>query len=192
MLATAEALSKMPHRPRRSVLFVATTAEESGLLGSAGYVAHSLFPIAQTAADINLDEVNVRGATKDIAALGTDQSTLGTMFAAAAAAESLTVANRPDVGGGFFRSDHFPFAKAGVPALSVQSGEDFVGKPTGWGRQQAADFEEHRYHQPSDEWTPLFRYDGMSQEVRVVMRLTLAVADAAEMPVWLPGADFRR
>ena len=192
MLATAEALSKMPHRPRRSVLFIATTAEESGLLGSAGYVAQPIFPIAQTAADINLDEVNVRGSTRDIAALGTDQSTLGTMFNAAAAAESLKVENRPDVGGGFFRSDHFPFAKAGVPALSLQPGEDFVGKPAGWGKQQEADFEEHRYHQPADEWTPVFRYDGMSQEVRVVMRLVLAVADASDLPGWLPGADFRR
>ncbi|HKE12370.1 MAG TPA: M20/M25/M40 family metallo-hydrolase [Myxococcota bacterium] len=192
MLATAEALSKMPKRPRRSVLFVATTAEESGLLGSAGYVAHPLFPISQTAADINLDEVNVRGATRDIGALGSDQSSLGSMFAEAAGAESLKVANRPDVGGGFFRSDHFPFAKAGVPAVSIQPGEDFVGKPAGWGRQQAREFEEHRYHQPSDEWTPLFRYDGMSQEVRVVMRLTLAVANATDMPKWLPGADFRR
>ncbi|HWH02237.1 MAG TPA: M28 family peptidase [Gemmatimonadales bacterium] len=192
MLATAEALSKMPRRPRRSVLFVATTAEESGLLGSAGYVAHPLFPLAQTAADINMDEVNVHGATRDIAALGTDQSSLGKMFSDAAAAESLKVANRPDVGGGFFRSDHFPFAKAGVPALSIQAGEDFIGKPGGWGRQQEQDFEEHRYHQPSDEWTPLFRYDGMSQEVRVVMRLTLAVADATDLPRWLPGADFKR
>ena len=192
MLATAEALSKLPHRPRRSILFIATTAEESGLLGSAGYVAHPLVPIAQTAADLNLDEVNVRGPTRDIAALGSDQSTLGALFASAAAAESLRVANRPDVGGGFFRSDHFPFAQAGVPSLSIEPGLDFIGKPAGWGRAQADEFDAHRYHQPSDEWTPLFRYDGMSQEVRVVMRLALAVADAAGLPEWLPGADFKR
>jgi hypothetical protein len=192
MLAVAEALAKLPHHPKRSVLFVATTAEESGLLGSAGYVAHPLVPLAQTVADLNLDEVNVRGPTRDIAALGSDQSTLGALFAGAAAAESLRVVNRPDVGGGFFRSDHFPFATAGVPAISIQPGVDFVGKPAGWGKQQEQEFEEHRYHQPSDEWTPLFRYDGMSQEVRVVLRLAVAIADAAGMPEWLAGADFKR
>lgn len=192
LLAVAEGLTRMKERPKRSVLFVSTTAEESGLLGSAGYVAHPLVPLAKTAADLNLDEVNVRGPTRDIAALGTDQSSLGAMFTAAATAESLKVVNRPDIGGGFFRSDHFPFAKAGVPALSIQPGEDFVGKPAGWGRAQTREFDEHRYHQPSDEWTPLFRYDGMTQEVRVVMRLALAIANTPGMPVWLSGADFKR
>ena len=192
MLATAEAMTRLPHPPRRSILFVATTAEESGLLGSAGYVANPLVPLDQTAAVLNIDEANVRGPTRDIAAMGGELSTLGPAFAAAAAAESLTVSSQPDVAGGFFRSDHFPFARAGVPAISIEPGLDFVGRPAGWGREQAALFDEHRYHQPSDEWTPAFRYDGMSQEVRVALRLGLALANAAEFPEWFATSGFHR
>jgi Zn-dependent M28 family amino/carboxypeptidase len=96
-------------------VFVATTAEESGLLGSEAYVQRPLIPLGQTAAVLNLDVTNVRGATRDIGALGMDRSTLGPVFEAAARAESLAVQSQPDVRGSFFRSDHFPFARSGVP-----------------------------------------------------------------------------
>jgi len=119
------------------VLFVATTAEESGLLGSEAYTRDPLVPLDQTAAVINLDVTNVRGATRDIDALGVDRSMLGAVFDAAARAESLAVVHEPDVRGSFYRSDHFPFSKAGVPALSIEPGRDFVGRPAGWGEQEA-------------------------------------------------------
>jgi Zn-dependent M28 family amino/carboxypeptidase len=193
MLATAHALAQVTPRPKRSILFVATTAEESGLLGSEAYVREPIVPLDRTAAVLNIDGANVRGATRDIAALGADRSDLGGTFVAAAAAESLVATGDPDPSkGSFFRSDHFPFARAGVPCISIESGINFVGRPPGWGEQQARLFNEQRYHQPSDEYRPSFNYDGMAQQVRVMMRIALAVADSPNLPRWLPTSEFRR
>ncbi len=191
ILGAAQALTHLP-RPARSIVFIATTAEESGLLGSEGYVQRPLIPLARTAAVLNLDVTNVRGATRDIGALGIDRSTLGPVFEAAAHAESLTVQSQPDVRGSFFRSDHFPFARAGVPALSIKPGIDFVGRPKGWGEEQENIYNQQRYHQPSDEYRSSFRYDGLAQEVRVTVRTALAVANNPQLPRWLPSSEFRR
>ena len=191
LLGAAKALTQLP-RPARSILFVATTAEESGLLGSEAYVQHPLVPLAQTAAVLNLDVTNVRGATRDIGALGMDRSTLGPVFETAARAESLKVGSQPDVRGSFFRSDHFPFARAGVPALSIKPGIDFVGRPQGWGEEQENIYNQQRYHQPSDEFQPTFRYAGLAQEVRVTVRTARAIANDPTMPRWLPTSEFQR
>src|SRR5438034_935120 len=134
----------------------------------------------------------VPGATRDVDALGVDRSTLGAVFDAAARAESLTVVHEPDVRGSFYRSDHFPFSKVGVPALSIEPGRDFVGRPAGWGEQEATRYNRERYHQPGDEYRPTFTYAGMAQEVRVAMRVALAVANAPAMPRWLPNSEFQR
>src|SRR5213596_166448 len=191
LLGAAKALTQLP-RPARSILFVATTAEESGLLGSEAYVQHPLVPLAQTAAVLNLDVTNVRGATRDIGALGMDRSTLGPVFESAARAEGLTVESQPDVRGSFFRSDHFPFARSGVPALSIKPGVDFVGRPKGWGVEQENVYNQDRYHQPSDEYKPTFRFDGMAQQVRVTVRAARAIANSPSMPRWLPSSEFQR
>jgi Zn-dependent M28 family amino/carboxypeptidase len=191
ILAAAKTLSQLP-RTARSIVFVATTAEESGLLGSESYVQQPLIPLAQTAAVLNLDVTNVRGATRDIGALGMDRSTLGPVFETAARAEGLTVESQPDVRGSFFRSDHFPFARAGVPALSIKPGVDFVGRPKSWGEEQENLYNQQRYHQPSDEYQPSFRYDGMAQQIRVTVRTAQAIANTPEMPRWLRSAEFQR
>ena len=191
ILGAAKALARLP-RTARSILFVATTAEESGLLGSEAYVQRPLIPLGQTAAVLNLDVTNVRGATRDMGALGMDRSTLGPVFEAAARAESLTIESQPDVRGSFFRSDHFPFARAGVPALSIKPGVDFVGRPAGWGVQQENIYNQDRYHQPSDEYQPTFRYAGLAQEVRVTVRAARAIGNDPAMPRWLPSSDFQR
>jgi len=191
ILGAAQALTHLP-RPARSIVFLATTAEESGLLGSEGYVQQPLVPLPRTAAVLNLDVTNVRGATRDIGALGMDRSTLGPVFEAAAHAESLTVQSQPDIRGSFFRSDHFPFARAGVPALSIKPGVDFVGRPKGWGEEEEKIYNQQRYHQPSDEYRASFRYDGMAQEVRVTVRTALAVANNPQLPRWLPSSEFQR
>jgi len=191
ILGAAKALARLP-RTARSILFVATTAEESGLLGSEAYVQRPLIPLGQTAAVLNLDVTNVRGATRDMGALGMDRSTLGPVFEAAARAESLTIESQPDVRGSFFRSDHFPFARAGVPALSIKPGVDFVGRPAGWGVQQENIYNQDRYHQPSDEYQPTFRYAGLAQEVRVTVRAARAIGNDPAMPRWLPSSEFQR
>src|SRR6266480_1926087 len=191
MLGAAKSLAQLP-RPSRSILFVATTAEESGLLGSEAYVQRPLVPLGQTAAVLNLDVTNVRGATRDIGGLGMDRSTLGPVFEAAARAESLTVDSEPDLRGAFFRSDHFPFARSGVPALSIKPGVDFVGRPNGWGQAQEDIYNQQRYHQPSDEYQPTFRYAGLAQEVRVTVRTARAIANGPTMPRWLPSSEFQR
>jgi Zn-dependent M28 family amino/carboxypeptidase len=191
LLGAAEALTRLP-RSARSILFLATTAEESGLLGSEAYVQHPLLPLAQTAAVLNLDVTNVRGATRDIGALGMDRSTLGAAFETAGRVEGLTVASQPDVRGSFFRSDHFPFARGGVPSLSIKPGVDFVGRAKGWGEEQENIYNEQRYHQPGDEYQSTFRYDGMAQEVRVTVRTAQAVANARALPRWLPSSEFQR
>src|SRR5881394_1352716 len=191
ILGIAKALTRLP-RTARSILFIATTAEESGLLGSEAYVQRPLVPLGQTAAVLNLDVTNVRGATRDIGALGVDRSTLGRVFEAAARAESLTVESQPDVRGSFFRSDHFPFARSGVPALSIKPGVDFVGRSKEWGVQQEDIYNQNRYHQPSDEYQRTFRFDGMAQQVRVTVRAARAIANDPTMPRWLPTSEFQR
>lgn len=192
MLGAADALVRSRQRPRRSVVFIATTAEESGLLGSAAYAADPLVPLDRSAAVVNLDHANVRGRTRDISALGADRSTLGATLAAAARAESLTVVETRDVRGAFFRSDHFPLARVGIPALSLQRGEDYVGRSREWAVEQEAQWNTRRYHQPSDEYSRDFDYAGMVQQVRVAVRIALEVANAAALPQWKPTAEFQR
>jgi Zn-dependent M28 family amino/carboxypeptidase len=191
MLGAAKALMQLP-RPARSIVFVATTAEESGLLGSEAYVQRPLLPLPQTAAVLNLDVTNVRGATRDIGALGMDRSTLGAVFESAARAEGLTVEAQPDIRGSFFRSDHFPFARSGVPALSIKPGVDFIGRPRGWAEEQENIYNEQRYHQPSDEYLQTFRYAGMAQQVRVTVRTARSIANDPAMPRWLLTSEFQR
>lgn len=192
MLGAAQALVQGP-KPRRAITFIATTAEESGLLGAEAYTRQPpITPLSATAAVINLDVMNVRGRTRDISALGGDRSTLGETFRQAAGAESLVVSSEPDLGGHFFRSDHFPFARAGVPALSFASGLDFVGRPANWGRVQDSIWNATRYHQPSDEYSPGFDLAGMAQQARVAVRMAQAVANAPTLPRWLPSSEFQR
>lgn len=193
MLASAESFRQSGVRPGRSIVFMAFAAEESGLLGSTAFADRPTIPLSHVAAVLNMDVMNLSGRTRDVAALGADQSSLGRDFTAAAAAEGLRVTTNEDalIKGSFFRSDHFPFARAGVPALSLEGGTDFTGHPREWGQQQADDYTAHRYHQPSDEILPSFNYDGAVQQIRVILRTAMAVAAAPGQPTWNAGSEFR-
>jgi Zn-dependent M28 family amino/carboxypeptidase len=193
VLELADAFVRSGVRPGRSILFMAFAAEESGLLGSAAFAARPTVPLAQVAAIVNLDGLNAFGPTLDVAALGTDQSTLGDDFRAAAAAERLTVSENREAAdrGYFFRSDQFPFARAGVPGLFLQSGTALRGKPAEAWRELESEYTARRYHQPADEWIAAYSTEGMVQQARVAARVALTVANAPTQPSWLAGSEFR-
>ncbi len=192
MLALADAFTRSSLRPRRSLLFVGMALEESGLLGSAWLAAHPPVPIAKVAADLNLDVINLFGATRDVSATGADQSSLGRVFERAASAERLRVMvdSVAMSHGSFFRADHFSMAKAGVPALTIGGGDDYVRHPAGWGKEQEELYNRLRYHQPADNLLSWYTPDGAMQQARVMARITWDVADAAAQPTWNASSDF--
>jgi Zn-dependent M28 family amino/carboxypeptidase len=193
VLAAAEAFARSGVRTGRSIVFVGFTAEESGLLGSEALVAKPTIPLSRTAAILNLDVMNLYGRTQDVSALGLDQSSLGAVFGRAAAAEGLGVSVNRDalLHGSYFRSDHFPFARAGVPGTSIQNGEKYVGRPAGYGHEKKEEYTAKRYHQPADEVLPWFSYSGVLQQLRVIVRTAVAVANAPTQPVWNKTSEFR-
>ncbi len=193
VLAAAEAFVRSGVEPQRSILFMAFGAEESGLLGSAAYAQRPTVPLKSIAAVLNMDVMNLYGRTRDISALGMDQSSIGGVFTTASMAEGLHVSvdSSSLIRGSFFRSDHFPFARAGVPSLSLESGHEYEGRPDGWGEEQQAEYNEHRYHQPQDEILSWFTMDGAVQQIRVILRTALALANAPTQPTWSPTSEFK-
>jgi Zn-dependent M28 family amino/carboxypeptidase len=194
VLAAAEAFTRSRAPTSRSIVFAAFTAEESGLLGSQAFVAKPTIPLSRIAAILNLDVMNLYGRTRDVSALGLDQSSLGTVFQGAAAAEGLTVSVNHDalLKGSYFRSDHFPFARAGIPGTSMENGGSFIGQPADYGEKMKDEYVEKRYHQPSDEVLPSFTYGGAVQQLRVIVRTAVAVANAPGQPAWNKGSEFRQ
>jgi len=193
VLTAAEAFVRSGVHTKRSLVFVGFTAEESGLLGSQAMVARSAIPLSRIAAILNLDVMNLNGRTQDVAAVGLDQSNLRKTFVQAAAAEGLQVSESREalLHGAFFRSDHFPLARAGVPGLSIEDGQHYVGQAADYGKKKQEEYTEKRYHQPSDEVLPSFNYDGARQQLRVIVRTAAAVADASAQPAWNSGSEFR-
>jgi Zn-dependent M28 family amino/carboxypeptidase len=194
VLTAAEAFARSGVRPGRSIVFIGFTAEEAGLLGSQALVAKPTIPLSRTAAILNLDVMNLYGRTGDVSALGLDQYSLGDVFTRAARAEGLKVTVNRDalLRGSYFRSDHFPFAKAGVPGTSIENGEQYVGQPADYGRKKTTEYTDKRYHQPSDEVLPWFSYDGAVQQLRVIVRTAVAVANAPSQPRWNKTSEFRQ
>ena len=191
VLAVAKAFRALPKPPRRSVLFLMVAAEEQGLLGSKWYAAHPTFQPGRIAADFNIDGGNVFGRASDVQFIGKGKSTLDAVIGRYAAVQERTV--KPDQmpdRGFYYRSDQFAFAKIGVPAFFAEQSLDFKGRPEGWGKAQVEDFEEHRYHQPSDEFNPSWNYDGMLEDVRLLFWSGLDVANSDTMPAWNAGDEF--
>jgi Zn-dependent M28 family amino/carboxypeptidase len=193
ILAIARSAAATQPRPKRSLLFAFVTAEESGLLGSAYFAQSPTVPLSQIAANVNVDETNFVGPTRDVVLLGLDKSSLGPSLAAMLKPEGIAVMPKehPERGH-FYRSDHFSLAKAGVPSVSIESGTNFVGKPKGWGEQWWEDYNDKRYHQPSDEYRPDFNLSGSVQLGEIVLRFARRLADAPAMPTWNANAEFRR
>ncbi|MDE2195571.1 MAG: M28 family peptidase [Gammaproteobacteria bacterium] len=192
LLALAKAFALLHPRPRRSVIFLATTSEEQGLLGAAWYVRHPLVPLARTVADINMDIMNVYGRTRDLTVIGYGKSQLEDDLAAAAKAEGMGITPDPHPETGlYYRADHFEFAKRGVPAILSFSGYDYVDRPAGWGQAAWAEYFAHHYHKPADEFDPHWDLSGLAQQVRALFRLGLGLADSDAWPDWYPGVPFK-
>jgi Zn-dependent M28 family amino/carboxypeptidase len=191
LLAVARAAAAAPPA-RRSLLFVFVTAEESGLLGSAYFAQTPTVPTAQIVANLNVDGGNLLGRTRDLNVLGDTKSSLGPQLAAMVRADGMRIsADLHPEAGYFYRSDHFSFAKAGIPAVSIGAGTDVVGKPAGWGAQQDDDYTAHRYHQPSDDYRPDFDLTGAAQLSEIVLRFAVQLANASGVPSWNRDAEFR-
>jgi Zn-dependent M28 family amino/carboxypeptidase len=192
LVQMAEAFTKLPQRPRRSLLFVAVTAEERGLLGAKYYAENPLYPLATTVADINMDGVNQWGRTRDLTVIGLGNSTLDDELRAVLAPSGRVI--RPDAQpekGFFYRSDHFEFAKKGVPALYTEAGIAYVGRAPEYGMQKREQYEANDYHKPSDEVKPDWDLSGAVEDLRALFQVGYRVAEGATWPSWKPGTEFR-
>jgi Zn-dependent M28 family amino/carboxypeptidase len=191
LLAMGKAFKALPTPPRRSIMLLFVAAEEQGLLGSRYYAEHPTVPPGKIAANINYDGGNIWGRAKDIVYVGKGKSSLDAEVEAIAAVQERTVtADQFPDRGFFYRSDQFNFAKIGVPALYLDTGTDFIGKPAGWGKEQHEAYEAKSYHQPSDEINDSWNYDGMIEDAQLGFYVGLNVANADAMPTWTPGDEF--
>jgi Zn-dependent M28 family amino/carboxypeptidase len=191
LLELARAFAKAPPT-QRSVLFLSVTAEEQGLLGSEYYAAHPLYPLARTVADLNMDALDVAGPARDMSTSGSGQTSLQEDLARYLSAEGRYYS--PDAtpeAGHFFRSDHFSFAKAGAPAISISSGQDLVKGGRIAGSAAKKDYTANRYHQPSDEWSPNWDLSGQVQDLELVYRLGRDLADSRAWPSWNADSEFK-
>ncbi len=189
ILEVAEAFAGAPERPRRSVLFAAVTAEESGLLGSAHLAARP--PVGHFVADINVDALNMYGRTRDVVSLGAGYSSLGPTFEAVGDHLGFEVRGDPSPGQGyFFRSDQFSFVNRGVPSLYIAEGLEYVDEPEGTGARREDAYRRNRYHRPSDELLPEHTMGGAEQQAEAAFVLGWVVANRTEPPTWNADAPF--
>ena len=192
MLELARAFTKLPTPPKRSIVFLAVTAEEQGLLGSQYYAVAPIYPIAKTLANINVDGMNVHGRTRDLTLVGLGASDLDDFARDAAGEQGRIIRPDPEPEKGFYyRSDHFNFAKQGVPALDPDEGVEFVGKPAEFGERVRGEWNERDYHQPSDIVRPDWDLSGAFEDLKVFFAVGYRVADADTMPAWKPGNEFK-
>jgi Zn-dependent M28 family amino/carboxypeptidase len=192
VLEIARAFLTVKPQPKRSILFLMVTAEEQGLLGSEYYANFPLYPLEKTTAVINIDGVNQWGRTNDLIVVGLGASDLDD-YAADAAKEQNRIL-KPDAEpekGFYYRSDHFNFAKKGVPAFDPDSGDDFAGKPAGYGKQKRDEYTNTDYHAPSDQIKPDWDLAGTAEDGKLFLAMGYRIANAEKMPEWKPGNEFK-
>ena len=193
VLEIAQALARAGTRPARSIYVLFTTAEESGLLGAEYFASHPVLPASAWAANVNIDSLNMAGPSRDIVLLGAERSTLGTLASDLARERSRIVGPDPEPGRGyFFRSDHFPLAKIGIPALSLSEPVDYIGPDPAASKRVKDEYNEKRYHQVDDEILPNWDYTGAVNDMRFLAELGWRVANAPAMPAYNPNEQFAR
>jgi len=192
LLALAKAYKAMPTPPKRSILFVAVTAEEQGLVGSHYYSVAPIYPLARTLANINIDGLNTYGRTRDLVVVGMGASELEDYALAAAEEQGRVLKPDPEAEKGFYyRSDHFNFAKQGVPAFYAHVGVDVIGKPADFGMKMRERYTSEDYHKPSDEIKPDWDLSGAVEDVQLYLTIGYRVAQASKFPEWRAGNEFR-
>jgi len=193
LLEIARAFAALPQPPPRTIVFMAVTAEEQLLLGSEYYAANPIYPLEKTLAVINLEMLNVHGRTNDLTVVGLGQSDLDDYARAIAKEQGRWLKPDPQPERGmYYRSDHFPFVRRGVPAFEPDHGDDYIGKPAGFGKQVRDDFFAHLYHKPTDTVKPDWDLSGGVQDLQFYWMMGYRVANAEKFPQWKPGAEFQR
>jgi len=192
VIELAAAFKKLNPPPKRSVLFMDTTAEEAGLLGAKYYAEHPLYPLEKSLADINIDGINPWGKTHDLEDLTNRNSTLDDLLGEAAARQGRVMkpSSEPEKGG-FYRVDSFEFAKAGVPVLHAARGIEIIGKPPEYGKQKRDEFVAKHYHQPSDEVDPNWDLSGAVQDIQLLFEVGYQVTNGDKFPEWKASSEFK-
>lgn len=192
-LAIAKAYSELTVKPQRSVSFLFVTAEEQGLLGSQYYAEHPVIPLKDTVANINMDAMSVLGRSKDVAVVGMGKSELENYLRIAAQRQDRTLVQegRPEAGS-YFRSDHFSFAKQGVPALYAKAGNQAIDDQTAAYREQTIEQVAKCYHQVCDEFNPNWDLSGIVQDAQLLFDVGYNIATTEDWPQWSPSSEFQR
>ncbi len=194
LLEIAQAYQVLPanEHPKRSILFLSVTAEEKGLLGSRYYAQNPLYPLRKTLANINMDGANQFGPTSDMATIGFGASTLDDIGIAVAREQGRTMEGEahPEHGS-YYRSDHFEFAKVGVPSYYTHSGRLFIGQSADFGEKLIQDYIANDYHKVSDEVKPGWTFEGAAQDTAFLFQVGLRVANGDKWPEWRPGNEFK-
>lgn len=193
LLLMAEAFQKAKVKPERSIMFLAVTAEEQGLLGSEYYATHPLVPVNKTVADINIDALQAIGKTKDIIAIGYGQSELEDYLETEAKKQGRMVVKDSNPSAGFYyRSDHFNFAKVGIPALYTETGDEHITKGLAFGKAQKEDYTKNRYHAPADNFEPgKWDLSGMIEDIQLLFSVGYRLSMESTFPGWKKGSEFK-
>ncbi len=193
ILEIARAFKSMKTQPERTVVFLAVTSEEQGLLGSEYYAQHPIYPADKTVANINIDEINNFGKTKDFTIAGAGQSELEDYIVdeGKKTGRYLAPETHPEAGH-YFRSDHFNFAKVGVPSVSFGAGVDVVGKGKAFGQKAEDDFNQNRYHRPADQYNATWNLDGAIEDIEMLFQVGKRLASESTFPKWKAGSEFKK
>jgi Zn-dependent M28 family amino/carboxypeptidase len=193
MLAVGRAYNELGLQPRRTIVLNFVGAEEQGLLGSLHYALNPTFAAERIAANINVDAPGIWGETRDLTYIGYGKSDLdGVVEEAAALQGRVVVPDQFPDRGSFYRSDQFSFARVGVPSTYLDAGTDIIGQPPGWGEEQINLYTDLHYHQPSDEVTDEWNFDGVVQDAVLNLLVSWRIANNEAMPQWKPGDEFAR
>jgi len=192
VLSVAKAFTQLSDKPKRSIVFLTVTSEEQGLLGSEYYATHPIYPINKTVADLNMDALGNFGETNDFSITGKGQNDLEDYVEKLAVKQNKKVIGDDKPGAGhYYRSDHFNFAKVGIPALDINNGIESTLHGVAWGKQQKEDYVAHNYHQPSDNYSDAMNTEGMAQVANILFNVGLQLANETIFPGWKKGSEFK-